>query len=322
VILSVVVPTMNKVELLRHTLAALKLQDPGIGRPWEIVVVNDGSTDSTADYLSSLDGTGSDPLLRVVSPPHNVGRAKARNLGANSAQGRWILFMDDDIVAPPGLLSAHLDLLEKHPGSGTIGYAVTDPAIADATHFSYLDSRGVAKLSSGPAPGRFFVTQNAAIPREAFLSIGGFDEEFSSYGFEDMEVAFRLEDQAGVSFQALVHPVPLHAHHHTLDEYLEKKVECGRLSLPQLAQLHPHRIAEMKLHHIIDVPGQAAVGPLGRFVRLLAVSPVINGLKLLVSHWPAKQGHHPVLAPLHHRLMDLLVVLSFRKGVIEADSQG
>lgn len=310
---------MNKVDLLRQTLDALKNQDAGPGRDWEIVVVNDGSTDTTGKFLESMDGTGCNPLLRVVSPPHNVGRAKARNLGARAASGHYILFMDDDIVAPAGLVAAHLDLLEKLPGSGTIGYAVTDPTVVDAPHFAYLDSRGVAKLSSGPAPGRFFVTQNAAVERKSFLSIGGFDEDFSSYGFEDMEVAFRLENEAGVKFQALTSPVPLHVHHHTLEEYLDKKIECGRHSLPHLARLHPQRIPEMKLHHAVDYEGQAGMGWLTRFIRLIAASPLSLVLRGLLNHWPTAVGKQPALSSLHHRLMDLMVLVCFRQGVMEDD---
>ncbi|PIE75506.1 hypothetical protein CSA17_07115 [bacterium DOLJORAL78_65_58] len=172
-ILSVVVPTMNKVDLLRQTLAALREQDAGPGRPWEVVVVNDGSTDGTAAFLREIDGQGTAPLFRVVSPPHNVGRARARNLGAREARGEILLFLDDDIVAPPGLVKAHLDMMAAFPGQGSIGYAVTDPQVADAPHFAYLDSRGVAKLPAGEAPARFFVTQNAAVPRAAFLAVGG-----------------------------------------------------------------------------------------------------------------------------------------------------
>ena len=318
-ILSVVVPTMNKVELLKQTLKALQNQDAGEDRTWEVVVVNDGSTDDTADFLATIDGTGINPLLRVVSPPHNVGRAKARNLGANAAAGRWILFLDDDIVAPEGLVHAHLDLLENNAGSGTIGYAITDPSVADAPHFSYLDTRGVAKLSNGPAPGRFFVTQNAAVSREAFLSIGGFDEDFSSYGFEDMEVAFRLEQDAKVRFQALIFPVALHVHHHTLKQYLEKKVECGRHSLPHLARLHPGRIPEMKLHHVVDYEGQARVGVLSRVIRALSVTPLRSVLESILVRWPADGKHQPVLSSFHHRLMDLVVLMCFRQGVMDGD---
>lgn len=319
VTLSVVIPTMDKVELLRRTLSALLSQDPGPGRPWEVVIVNDGSTDGTGAFLRDLVGSArlSGVAVRVVEPGRNVGRARARNLGARAAQGRWILFLDDDIVAPPGLLQAHLDLLEAHPGWGSIGHAVTAPEIIDAPHFHYLDTRGAARLGPGPAPGRYFVTQNAAVPRQAFLAVGGFDEDFSGYGFEDMEVAFRLEDQAGVRFLALPAPVPVHVHHHTLEQYLAKKRECGRQSLQHIAARHPRRIPEMHLQHVVDWAGQGGQGLLTRLIRALAVSPLGAALPRWLEGWPTGDGWRPRVPALYFRLMNLAVLFSFRQGLTE-----
>jgi glycosyltransferase involved in cell wall biosynthesis len=314
--LSVVIPTMNKVALLEQTLDALLVQDMAPGDEWEIVVVNDGSTDGTGSFLESRSGTGEASLV-VVSPPANVGRARARNLGARSARGNWILFLDDDIVAPPGLLRAHLAHLEANPGCGVIGYAVTEPDLVDGPHFHYLDSRGAAGLQSGAAPGRFFVTQNASVPRRAFLDVGGFDEEFSTYGFEDMEVAFRLEEDAGIRFLALAEPVPRHVHHHTLAQYLEKKVECGRYSLPHLARLHPGRIREMNLHYVVDAPGQPGLSLAGRLLRLITGSGIGRGLPGLMGSWPTRAGHRPWMPSLYFMMMNLTVLSCFRQGITE-----
>jgi glycosyltransferase involved in cell wall biosynthesis len=314
--LSVVIPTMNKVVLLERTLDALLVQDVAPGLEWEIVVVNDGSTDGTAAFLESRSGADGVPLV-VVSPPANVGRARARNLGARTARGTWILFLDDDIVAPPGLLRAHLALLEANPDCGVIGYAVTEPDLVDAPHFHYLDSRGAARLQPGAAPGRFFVTQNASVPRRAFLDVGGFDEEFSTYGFEDMEVAFRLEDDAGIRFLALAEPVPRHVHHHTLAEYLEKKVECGRYSLPHLARLHPGRIREMNLHFVVDAPGQPGLSFGGRILRWVTGSGIGRALPRLMGSWPTRAGHGPWWPSFYFRMMNLTVLSCFRQGMTE-----
>jgi glycosyltransferase involved in cell wall biosynthesis len=314
--LSVVIPTFNKVALLKQTLAALARQDPGPDRAWEVVVVNDGSSDGTADFLKAA-AEPADSNLVIVDPPGNVGRARARNLGARTARGTWILFLDDDIVAPEGLLSAHLDLLESHPGCGTIGYAVTDPTLVDAPHFHYLDSRGVAGLASGSAPGKFFVTQNAAVPRQAFLDSGAFDEDFSAYGFEDMEVAFRMEDKAGVKFIALTAPVPVHVHHHTLEEYLAKKVECGRNSLPHLALIHPDRIREMKLHYVVDAPGQPGLSGAEKLVRVFLDSGLGGIIPRLLASWPSGQGYDPMWRGLYFQFMNLTILSCFRKGLKE-----
>ncbi len=315
-LLSVVIPSMNKVDLLTQTLTAVQQQDIGRSADWEVVVVNDGSTDGTADFLAGQEDWER-PRLQIVTPPANVGRARARNLGARAAVGKYLLFLDDDIVAPPGLLKAHLDVLEQHRNCGTIGYAVTDPALIDGLHFRYLDSRGTARLPVGRAPARFFVTQNAAVPREAFLAIGGFDEEFSAYGFEDMEVAFRLEDHCELSFYALPEPVPRHVHHHTAAEYFAKKVECGRYSLPHLALLHPGRIREMQLHHVVDAPGERSLALGSRLIRGLAGTVLGRDLVRLLEVWPALPGYRPLAPAIYFRLMSLAVLCAFRQGVTE-----
>lgn len=310
-ILSVVIPTRDKRPLLERTVAALRAQDLG-GRAWEIIVVDDGSRDDTAAALARLAAAPGAPL-RVVAPPRNVGRAAARNLGWRQATGRWVLFLDDDILAPPGLLAAHLAILGTSDRAGTIGPAVTDPAIVDAAHFHYLDTRGVAKLGAGPAPGRYFVTQNAAVPREALAAVGGFDEGFSAYGFEDMDLGFKLEDW-GVRFQVLAAPVPRHIHHHTLAEYLAKKRVCGRHSLREIAQRHPDRIAEMRLDTVIDVPGS---GPTlaNRLLRGCLASPGGSALGPLLRNWPRGAHHRPLAPRVYARLMDLAVLREYRLGL-------
>jgi GT2 family glycosyltransferase len=310
-ILSVVIPSRNKSDLLARTLGNLRDQDAGI-EDWEIVVVDDGSTDDTPQVLSRL--AADEPRLRVVTPPANVGRAAARNLGWRTASGRWVLFLDDDILAPPGLLRAHLDLLASGPSVGTIGPTVTDPDIVDAPHFHYIDTRGVAKLPPGPAPGKYFVTQNAAVPRDALARIDGFDEDFSAYGFEDMDLGFRLED-AGVRFQVLPAPVPRHIHHHTLDEYLEKKRICGRSSLRQVARRHPHRLGEMRLDLVLDAPGASPSA--GR--QLLRA--ILRGTGGEVASWAAhrwpRRGDRALAPSAYHRCLDVAIMTAYARGLAE-----
>ena len=308
-ILSVVIPTHGKRPLLARTLEALRAQDPGTD-DWQIVVVDDGSKDDTAAYLEGL-GTA-EPRLKVASAGRNVGRAAARNIGWQRAEGRWVLFMDDDILAPRGLLRAHLDLLQADLRCGTIGPAVTDPEIADGRHFHYIDTRGVARLRQGPAPAKYFVTQNAAVAREALSRVGGFDESFAAYGFEDMDIGFRLED-AGVRFLALPEPVPLHLHHHTLDDYIEKKRICGRHSIGHIAVRHPGRLREMRLDLVIDPPG----GPRRlsrRLLRCFLASLAGPVAVRLAGCWPG-HGPSPWAPGLFCRCMDIAVLGAYCQGL-------
>jgi hypothetical protein len=137
--------------------------------------------------------------------------------------------------------------------------------------------------------------------------VGGFDEHFGAYGFEDMEIAFRLEDQAGLEFYRLSGAVGEHVHHHTLDEYLDKKRVCGRETLPQLAILHPHRMAEMGLGVLFDGGDRPALRRALRLSWSLGLPAVVRTwLRATGSVWPR---------PLRHRALDYLVVSAYAAGM-------
>ncbi len=314
--LSVVIPTRDKASLLARTLAALAAQDVP-GAQWEVVVVDDASGDGTAGLLDGLVAEWGGRLIRE-RPLANVGRARARNIGARRAGGRWLLFLDDDILAPPGLLAAHLETVAGRQRVGTIGLVRTLPEIVDAPHFHYIDTRGGAKIDGGLVPARYFVTQNAMVPREDFLAVGGFDEDFSAYGFEDMEVAFRLADERGLRFLPVRSPVPHHAHHHTLHQWLAKKIEVGSGSLRLMARRHPGRIREMRLDLVM---GSAFGHPVAMAVRLLARRLCLRLLEMTARGWPVRAGHVPRCAAAHHRLLDLMVLVCYRIGY-QSDMNG
>ncbi|MBK6898246.1 MAG: glycosyltransferase [bacterium] len=308
--LTVVIPTRDKLPLLQRTLAALAAQTAP-APDWDLVVVDDDARDGTGAWLAAARAAWGGRLT-VVSPGRNVGRAAARNLGARAATGEAVLFLDDDIVAPPELLAAHLALLARHPGDGTIGLVRTAPELVDAPHFRYIDTRGVAKVPGDEAPARFLVTQNTAVPRAALLAVGGFDEAYRAYGFEDMDLGFRLED-AGVRFRPLRDPVPEHVHHHTLDQWLAKKRECGHGPLQQLARRHPHRLREMRLAALFaDSGGRPRRRGLRLPARLLAWK-----LRFLAGHWPCGPGHRPRAFPLYARCLDLLVLTTYCLGLTD-----
>lgn len=307
--LSVVIPTFRKPDLLRRTLEALVPQVSGLSTSCEIVVVDDGSGDATAEVLEDL--AARLPLV-AVRPARNEGRARARNRGWRAASGAWVLFLDDDIVLDPGALDAHVKAQTRGVGA-YLAEVVTAPAVVDSTLFQYLDTRGIAKRPPGAeVPARYFLTQNASVPRAALELAGGFDERFGAYGFEDTELAFRMEDRAGLRFFRLEGARGQHIHHHSLEDYLGKKRICGRESLPLLARLHPHRLGEMGLDVLPGLPARSSWSRRG--LRLLlglsfrAGAPAVVGAA--VRRWPA------AVAPrLRHRAYDYLVVAAYASGL-------
>jgi glycosyltransferase involved in cell wall biosynthesis len=304
--ISVVIPTYRKPALLARTLEALASQE-GMGE-FEVVVVDDGSADETTRVLEEA---RTRLPLRVVLPASNEGRARARNRGWREARGESVLFLDDDIVLEPGGLAAHATAQGRRPAVW-MGEVRTAPEVVDSSLFDYLDSQGIAKVPpGGAAPARYLLTQNVSLPRTALAAVNGFDEDFGAYGFEDMEIAFRLEDRCGLGFFRLEGARGWHIHHHSLGEYLEKKVICGRETLPRLAGLHPHRLREMQLD-LIWPPGPDSA-PRRWMARLLAVSfqlGIPSGVRGLVG-----RGLLPGPRWLRRRLYDYLVLAAYARGL-------
>ena len=305
--ISVIIPTYNKADLLQLTLDALSKQNLDYSQ-WQIVVVNDGATDNTAEILKAFSESW-DGNIELVKPEMNLGRAKARNLGAESACGDYLLFLDDDIVAPTNLLSSHLALLDAVGGFGVIGTIVTSADLIDAPHFYYIDSRGVAKITTGFVPGKYLVTQNCSLPRDLFMKVGGFDDEFTAYGFEDMDLGIKLCN-AGLKFKLLDNSVPVHVHHHTLYQYLDKKRECGAESLQLVAKKHPGSVKDMKLDWVLD----KQPGLFIKTFRHLSTSVFYQSAISVALKWPSNSAQKPIFEPVYFKLMDFLVMASFYRG--------
>jgi len=103
-LVSVVMCTYNRAGVVEHTLQAVLDQT---GPPFEVVVIDDGSTDATPKVLAAID----DPRLRVVRQ-ENAGMSSARNAGVAVAEGEWLIFLDDDDVPEPGWLRALTDPMD------------------------------------------------------------------------------------------------------------------------------------------------------------------------------------------------------------------
>lgn len=176
--LSVVVPTYNQADLLRHCVQSLIDQtlDPA---SYEIVVVDDGSTDRTGDVLEEFRGR-----VRPVRLPANRGRSAARNVGIAQARGRLIVFVDSDVVVRRDFLQAHLHVHRSAgPGILSRGPVVLVRSAAEAARAR------VPRIGASPA---YLDTANAAVEKSTLRQAGGFDEMFPGYGWEDFELGMRL----------------------------------------------------------------------------------------------------------------------------------
>jgi GT2 family glycosyltransferase len=196
---SVVVPCYNARSTLAEQLDALARQD--FTGAWEVIVVDNRSTDESALFASRWQPLL--PVLRVVSAPERQGINYARNAGARAATGRLIAFCDADDVVEPGWLSAMVKASERFDLVGGVldTSHLNSPSVRNWYGTGLFDDRGGAtegreRLDGGtrlPEALDFLPYaegNNLLIVREAFESLGGFDETFSSGG-DDVEMSWR-----------------------------------------------------------------------------------------------------------------------------------
>lgn len=176
---SIVLPTRNRAPMLAASLPRLLTQDLGPSR-YEVIVVDDGSTDGTAETLAHAAA----PHLVVLRRAHG-GCAKARNAAIAVARGRVLVFVDDDVFVGNGFVRAHLaahQATTRGPAVAT-GPIVTVDAVPEE----------LRRLRRGEGyHGNPFPTCNGSVPTAVVRDLGGFDERFVLYAWEDEELARRL----------------------------------------------------------------------------------------------------------------------------------
>jgi len=237
VFFSVVIPTYNRKPILEKCLNALEHQafDPNQVVGYEIVVVDDGSTDTTVRWLQA--SAAQYPHVRLFEQDH-LGPAAARNLGVEKARGDTIIFIDSDLVVTDRFLQAHADALregERSLGSDrlfTYGWVINTANFDDPTSEPFK----VTDYSRA-----YFATGNVAIARHWLEQAGLFDTRFHLYGWEDLELGVRLK-QLGLKLIKCPEAVGYHWHPpFSLDQIpklIDREIQRGRMGV-LFYQKHP-----------------------------------------------------------------------------------
>lgn len=229
--ISVIVPAFNAEACLAECLEALLIQTCRRTR-YEILVVDDGSTDRTAEIARQFD-------VQLVQQP-NSGPAAARNRGAKEANGEIFLFTDAD-CAPA------YDWIEK------MAAPMQDPEVVGVkgvyrTHqrelvarFVQLEYEDKYRRMTGQESIDFIDTYSAAYRRRVFNENGGFDVYFPTPSVEDQEFSFRLA-RKGYKLVFLPDAIVYHRHDTTLGQYWRRKFNIGYWKA-HLLRWHPERTA-------------------------------------------------------------------------------
>lgn len=231
---SVIIPTYNRADVLRRCLDALAAQTVPPDS-FEIIVADDGSTDDTGAMVA---GWRAAPPVTYFRQP-NAGANAARNAAIRRAAGTILLIINDDTIAVPGLLAAHLALHRAHlqDGVAVLGRMTISPDVPNTVFAALHHDASFSQFTGRTELGwDAFFTCNLSVKKRFLLDHGLFDEDLRWH--EDIELGERLVPHG---LRLLYCPEALGLHHHALTEadYFRIAVREGE----SLASWHRKRLA-------------------------------------------------------------------------------
>jgi len=247
VLFSVVIPTYNRLPILRKCLNGLEAQR-GLGPDdFEVVLVDDGSTDGTVEWLQQE--AAAYPHVRLVCQEHG-GPALGRNLGVSCARGEVIVFIDSDLVVLPDFLSQHSQSLRQAWQRQGNRLCFTYGAVINTHNF---DNPTAEPHKLSDYSWAYFATGNVAIDKHLLEQSGLFDSAFRLYGWEDLELGERLR-RLGVQLVRCPGAKGYHWHPplslDQLPELVQKEQERARMGLV-FYKKHPTRRVRFIIQYTI-----------------------------------------------------------------------
>ncbi|MBC7475105.1 MAG: glycosyltransferase family 2 protein [Candidatus Sericytochromatia bacterium] len=245
---TVAIPTYNRADFLKINIENILKQIRQTKSNGELLIVDDGSTDQTQLVLENYHLDNKD-IFRYIISPINQGIAKTRNILVKQSQGKYIIFIDSDVFPIDNLIQNHLDVLKENiicQGNLLLTYDIKNLN----KKFNPLTDYSRA----------YFDTANVSISRSKIIEAGYFDEKFSKYGWEDLELGMRLK-KMGLK---LIRKKNIYAYHYqpkinlnSLQDYLDKE-ESRALGAIYFYQKH-HLLAVKLMaqltifHYLLDV---------------------------------------------------------------------
>lgn len=305
-LVSVILCTYDRKDVLRESLEAFCLQALPLGA-YELVVVDDGSTDGTDAALAPL--TFAVPVKRVRQ--ENGGLAAARNAGIAVATGAYLHLVNDDTIPEPDCLAEHLAAHRAHPGKkiAVLGTFEQPPAVLGNALMRACETGTLvfcySLLKAGELhPPSFLYTCNVTVSAADVRAVGGFDVSFRHYGAEDTDLGWRL---GALGYRVLYHPKARATHRHTWGyDYLVRRNPMVARAHVRLFRKHPEAMDAFGCHEhtLADLHAQVAARvevrkPVAAAARGLA-DVDLGALEALGPAW------HPYAGETAKRLAALL----------------
>jgi GT2 family glycosyltransferase len=319
--LTAVIATFQRRASLSRLLAGLQEElesEPELQAGFDVLVVVDGSNDGTVEMLERLQFPV--PLKSVWQQNH--GRAAARNVGLDLADGEIVWFLDDDVIPRPGLVARHRhahDDAEPHVTVGPYPFVAGGSPIAPNEPWTDAVYEEMARDGHVRSADRF-ASGNASGPLELFRSVGGFDARFTGWGCEDVELGHRIL-RAGYEIRFDPAARAEHEQTLTLEQYAANNVSNGR-NMVRAIRLHPELVDDL-----LPVDPTLASRRRGRAIAaaLYRAFPVKSPLAYRLVASIATSGAALEQRITHGRTQHLLyvaMVAGTLAGIAEADPSG
>ena len=301
---SVIIPTRTRCDTLARTIDALEAQREAPGL--ELIIVDDGSTDDTAQMLSKRDFRHAARTLRLPA----VGPAQARNAGIDAAEGEWIVFLGSDTLPSPEWLGAHLRRHRQADGRdvAVIGRTCWHPRQRSSRFLEFINEQGLQfgfDLITNPedVPFNFFYSSNLSLHR-SWLERHRFDARFPDAAWEDIELGYRLTREG---LRVVYEPQAVVLHDHLMDvrRFLRRQQRVGRSAII-FRELHP------ALAPFLSLPPQGAP----RTPSPLAVA-LLEPVAAALERWPVTtRWLWRYLADAHYRRGCIAGLQDARNGAL------
>lgn len=211
---SIVIPVFNKVEYTRKCIQALGKNT--FAGNYELIVVDNASTDGTADFLKSLNGQ-----VIVITNAENIGFTKACNQGAKIARGEYVLFLNNDTEPRSGWLEALTEAFASDPNAGIAGSKLVYPdgRLQEAGGIIFSDGSGwnYGRFDDPEKPEYNYVREvdyvsgaSLMVRRSLLNTLGYFDEQYSPGYYEDTDLCFAAR---AAGYKVLYTPFSVVVHH-------------------------------------------------------------------------------------------------------------
>lgn len=248
---SFVIPTYNNKILLKNTLEALNHQEGFGSNDYEVIVIDDGSEDCTYDYIKNVN-TNYSMKYTYIQKNELSCRSRTRNAGSKLAEGKYLIFIDSDILVREdylleldrcykmmdemAVIGTRLNLKNEIPYDYVLDKSVFEKYTFEKVDIDYYEVRHFMfdKISynsySEIPPWLKFFSCNAVVPKSYFDKAGGFDEKYKGWGMEDNDLAYRLCNE-GLKIIINSKMEVLHQFHANVDNSgipMDKKVEFQR----------------------------------------------------------------------------------------------